>query len=325
MRPFMLIPLLWTVLITGCTGKLLPQNRAPELMRTGQFIMVTTTSGDTLASLARTYLEDKDRAWQIAAFNQIETVIPGQRIIIPLVPLTYGGLHQNGYQTVPVLLYNELADTPARPGIVSARRFERHLDFLRTNGFPTISLDLFHEFLQLKNELPPQAVVITFDTTAAWAYGIAFPALKQRGMKAAFFITPDDVGQKGKLTWPQLAEMAAAGFDIGLYGSKIKLPAKEEVKAYLESFEADLAGPQKTFDRYLKRPCRFYVYPGGESNDLTIAMLKKHGYSAAFTRKRGGNPFFVDNYKIKRSVVFGHYDMATFRQNLTTFRSADLK
>jgi len=227
-----------------------------------------------------------------------------------------------------VLVYTEMAEKPSRSNIVSARDFNRQLDSLNTNGFVTVSLDQFHAFLDLKDQLPPNAVVISFDTTAAWAYDIAYPALKQHGMIAALFVNPDEVGQRGNMTWPQLSELVAAGMDIGLLGPKTKAPAKEDVKAYLEAFEAKIVGPQKAFRRHLKQlkqPCSYFAYPQGESDDLTIAMLKKHGYKAAFTRKRGSNPFFADNFKIKRSMVYGHYDMDRFGQNLATFHTAELK
>jgi peptidoglycan/xylan/chitin deacetylase (PgdA/CDA1 family) len=325
MRLIMPILLLWTALTAACSGHLLREDQTPEALQTDQFILVTTSTGDTFASLAAAHLKDKDKAWQIAAFNQTETLSPGQRIVIPLIPLTRGGLQKSGYQTVPVLLYTDLAATPSTSQTVSARAFQLQLDYLSTNGYVTIHLDLFQAFLDLKDQLPPQAVVISLDTTDAWAHDIAFPAIRQRGMKAALFIEPEQVGRKGKLTWGQLAEMAGSGWDIGLYGRKIKAPAKEDLKSYLEGFESTFVEAQKAFQHYLKRPCRYFAFPQGESDDLTIAMLKKHGYEAAFTRKQGSNPFFADNYQIKRSMVSGQYDMAWFRQNLITFRSMELQ
>ena len=59
----------------------------------------------------------------------------------------------------------------------------------------------------------------------------------------------DEVGQRGKMTWTQLSEWVAAGMDIGLLGPKIKAPAKEDVKAYLEAFEAKFVDPQKAFSK----------------------------------------------------------------------------
>lgn len=325
MRQILRLLLLGVILTAGCTGQFLQKNRTPATVQADHFVMITAVSGDTYASLAETHLKDKNKAWQIAAFNQIKTLSPGLRVVIPLVPITYGGIQKNGYQTVPVLVYTEMAKKPSKSKIVSMHDFNRQLDYLSANGFVTASLDQFHAFLNLKDQLPPNAVVISFDTTAAWAYDIAYPALKQRGMKAALFVDPDEVGQKGNMTWSQLAELVAAGIDIGLLGPKIKAPAKEDVKAYLGAFESKIIGPQKAFRRHLKQPCSYFAYPQGESNDLTIAMLKKHGYKAAFTRKRGSNPFFADNFKIKRSMVYGHYDMDRFRQSLATFHAAELK
>lgn len=316
---------IWALLIAGCAGQRLPGNRVPETVRSDQFVMVTAAHGDTYASLAEIHLKDKNRAWQIAAFNQMGSPSPGQRVIIPLVPLNYGGLQKNGYQTVPVLVYSAVAAAPSKPNIVSERDFHRQLDYLNNNGFVAVPLTQFHAFLDLKEDLPSKAVVITFDTTASWAYDIAYPALKRRAMTAALFIDPGRVGRKGEMKWSQLAEMAAAGMDIGLLGPKIKAPAKKNVKASLEAYEADFVEPQEAFKRHLKRPCHYFAYPQGESDDLTIAILKKHGYKAAFTRMQGSNPFFADNFKIKRSVVSGRSDMAGFSKNLTTFRSAELK
>jgi peptidoglycan/xylan/chitin deacetylase (PgdA/CDA1 family) len=320
-----IILVLWVFLCAGCTGQFLAKNRPPETLRTDRFVMVTTAPGDTFASLAATYLKDKDKAWQIAAFNPVEDLAPGKRIVIPLVPLNRGGLQKNGYQTVPVLLYTDLGPSSPKSQSASARGFQRQLDYLRSDGYVTISLDLLHGFLELEDQLPPRAIVISFDSTDAWVHDVAFPALQQRGMWAAIFIDPEEVGRKGRLNWEQLAEMTRSGWSIGLLGPSIKAPAKEDVKACLESFEAALVRPQEAFRHHLKQPCRYYAYPQGESNDLTIAMLKKHGYAAAFTRKRGSNPFFVDNYQIKRSVISGQYNLDRFRQNLAIFRSAELQ
>jgi peptidoglycan/xylan/chitin deacetylase (PgdA/CDA1 family) len=318
-----LLPLV--MLITGCTGQLLSKSGKPAATGSDRFVMVTIASGDTYATLAATHLKDKDKAWQIAALNQYAHLSPGQRIAVPLVPVIRGGLYKNGYQTVPVLAYTGMAKAPSGSKIVSSAEFGRQLDYLKKNGYVTVSIDRFLGFLDLRDQLPSKAVVITLDDAAGWMYSLAYPALKQRAMRAAFFVAPDDIGRPGKVTWSQLAEMAAAGMQIGLYGPGIKKPAKKDAKAYLEAFEAQIVKPRRNFRRRLKQPCRYYVYPRGESNDLTIAMLKKHGFKAAFTRNRGSNPFFADNFKIKRFEINGHDGLNRFRQHLETFHPLELR
>ena len=310
----------------GCTSFFSPGTEAPPTaIRNEHFVLVTAGPHDSLVSLARTYLNDGDKAWQIASFNDIDALEPGQKVVVPLAPLHPSGIYQDGFQTVPVLLYGGLTDRPSKSKSVYIRDFEQQMQYLYEFGFATVSLDQFYAYLSQGDQLPPMAVIVSFDTTRRWAYETAYPILKSRGLRAAFFIRPDEVGAQDRLTWTEVAEMTAGGMDIGLYGSKITPPAREDVKSFLTTYEKAFIIPKQVFKARLRTPCRYFAYPGGKTDDLTIAMLKKHGYHAGFTRKRGANPFFADNFKIKRSYIYGHYTMEQFRQNLTTFRSAELK
>jgi len=323
-RCFTLI-LLWALLGTGCNLQFLAGPPAPAAIESEGFVMVTAGAHDTLASLARTYLDDDEKAWQIAAFNSITAITPGQRVIIPRTPFNYGGIQPDGFQTVPVLLYPELSNDASKSKAVNARDFDEHMQYLNENGYTTVTLDQFHAFLSFEDQLPPDAVLISFDTTHRWVHDIAFPILRRRGMHAAIFIRLNEIGARDRMTWSQLAEMSADGMDIGVRGPRIKLPAKDNPNPYSEALEREFMAPKSAFKVNLKRPCRYFAYDSGASDDLTIGMLKKHGYRAAFTRKRGSNPFFADNYKIKRTTIYGHIDLAQFRRSLVTFRAAELR
>ena len=37
---------------------------------------------------------------------------------------------------------------------------------MKENGYVTVSLDQFDQFLDFKDQLPPKAVIITFDTAS---------------------------------------------------------------------------------------------------------------------------------------------------------------
>jgi peptidoglycan/xylan/chitin deacetylase (PgdA/CDA1 family) len=196
---------------------------------------------------------------------------------------------------------------------------------LNEHGYATVSLDRFHGFLSQMDQLPPMSIIVTFDTTHSWAYDIAFPTLKSLGMKAAFFIRPKDIGTQGRMTWAQVAEMARGGMDFGLYGSRIDPPDAEHAKDFFTAFEEELSAANQSFKSKIRRSCRYFAFSGGTRHDMTVAMLKKHGYRAGFTSNRGTNPFFNDNFKIKRAAIYGYYSPEQFRQNLMTFRSAELK
>ena len=60
-------------------------------------VIVTTTSQDTLGSLAQTYLNSENNAWKIARYNLIETVTPGRQIVIE------NGIFQNSWNGLRIL------------------------------------------------------------------------------------------------------------------------------------------------------------------------------------------------------------------------------
>ena len=326
--------LLWALcllfLIHGCTGRLLPSELSTSEPVKGEgFVIVTVKAGDTFASLAATHLNDSRKGWQIAAYNDIQELSAGQKVVIPFSPTSYGGLQTKGYQTVPVLLYYQLGDAAKNQRITSAPRFEAQLQHLQQDGFRTITLDEFYAFLTLKDQIPPQSLIITFDTVGTWVYDIAYPLLKKYGMTAAVFITTEDIEKPGNLNWGQLKAMVDDGFDIGTLGRSGKdlLDVKpgEKAETYLKRLEWEIASAKATIQKHTHTVCRYFAYPTGETNDLLTAMLKKHGFRAAFNRKRGSNPFFIDPFLLRRSLIYGHYDLAQFKQNLSTFRSAELK
>ena len=329
-RCFLCTAVLATLLVVACTGHLRSsQLNTEEPVKGNGFVIVTVKTGDTFSSLAGTYLKDSRKGWWIASYNRIATLSAGQKLVIPLSPITYGGLHSDGYQTVPILLYYQVVPKAKNGRATSAQNFTNQILFLKQNGYHTIRLDELHAFLSLKDHIPPKSILISFDTVGAWVYEVAYSQLKKHGMTASVFITTDDIGKPGNLNWSQLARMAADGFDIGTLGSSgkdlLKLRPGENAKAYLNRLEKDIATAKLQILENTKSPCRYFAYPTGNTNDLLTAILKKHGFHAAFTRNRGSNPFFANPFQLKRSLIYGQYDMSQFKQNLAVFRTAKLK
>jgi hypothetical protein len=316
---------IWLAIAVGCTGHLWPHAQKAPIIRTKEFVVVTAKTGDTFPSLAQTYLKDT-RQWQrIAAYNHIDAIAPGQRLVIPLQPTVYGGLQPNGYQTVPILLYPFLTRGAAANNALSADDFERQIRYLKAAKFNAISLNQFYRFLELKEQLPAYAVMLSFDSADRWIYEIALPILRRHKFRAALFIPVDQIDKPEKLTWVELSEMATQGFEIGVLGKDITLSPDKDPDKYLSDLEREIVAAKKAIEQYLTPPCHYYAYPNGKPDDLTIALLKKHGFCLGFTHKRGSNPFFVNNFGIRRSVISGHSSMQQFQKNLTTFCKAPLK
>ena len=99
----------------------------------------------------------------------------------------------------------------------------------------------------------------------------------------------------------------------------------ENLKEYLAVLETELIKSRKTLKRKTGKECRYLAYPYGATNHLVAAMARKAGYRAAFTVRRGSNPFFSDNYRIRRSMIFGSYTLKEFKQNLFTFSNRAMR
>ncbi|MBI5055063.1 MAG: polysaccharide deacetylase family protein [Nitrospirae bacterium] len=293
------------------------------------FIAVIAQPGDTFASLAGKYLNDPSLDWFIAGFNDVTTLGPGQELIVPLYDYRKGGLSVKGHQTVPVLSYHKFSKYRSDTLTVSERDFEEQMAFLKKNGYKVISADELFDFLNFRKQVPDKSVVITIDDGWRSTYDIAFPILKKYGYPATLFVYTDFITQgSNALDWKLVSAMEGNGIDIQCHTKTHRnlnmRDEQESFREYFESLKEELTESAAIIRKRLNKEVRYLAYPYGETNSLTVALLKKLGYRGAFTVYRGGNPFFIDNYRIKRSMVYGSFSLKEFERNLITFSNNDL-
>ena len=83
------------------------------------FVIVKAEDADDFSSLAANYLNNREKAWQIAEFNNLTSVKPGQELVIPLSPFNRGGLKADGCQTVRLKGLRGI--TSSWPGLTEVR------------------------------------------------------------------------------------------------------------------------------------------------------------------------------------------------------------
>jgi peptidoglycan/xylan/chitin deacetylase (PgdA/CDA1 family) len=321
--------LLFILLLAACTTSARSHHKSSEIVFNDDFIIVTATVEDTLSSLAAEYLDDPSKGWLIAEFNHIKTLTPGQEVTIPLFSFNEGGLKSRGYQTVPVLSYYRLSRNKPSQIAITRDDFKAQMKYLKDNGYHVITLEQLLGFLDYREQIPEKSVAITFDDGWISTYDIAFPILKEYGFPATIFIYTDFVGGGKALSWKHIKELSEAGFDIQCqtktHRNLTVLKNRESFKQYFNSLEMEINYPKKLIEKKLNKKCNCLAYPYGETNNLVIAMLKKHGYRAAFTIDNKSNPFFIDKYKISRSAIYGKYDIEKFKNKLSVFQHMELK
>jgi len=321
--------LLSLLLLAACATSIRSHHKISEIRINDDFIIVTAAAKDTLSSLAAEYLNDPSKEWLISEFNHIKTLAPGQELIIPLFPFKKGGLKLGGYQTVPVLSYYRLSKNKPSKIAITQDDFKAQMKYLKENGYHVITLDQLLGFLDYQEQIPEKSVAITFDDGWISVYDIAFPILKKYGFPATIFIYTDFIGGGKAMSWKQIKELSEAGFDIQCQTKTHRdltvLKEKESFKEYFKSLEMEISYPKKLIKKKLNKECKCLAYPYGITNNLVIAMLKKHGYRAAFTVDNRSNPFFIDKYKINRSAIYGEYDIEKFKNKLSVFQNMELK
>jgi len=296
---------------------------APErpVVQTRDFAAVVVQPGDTLASLAATWLGDPARDWEIAKYNDVSAAVPGQELAIPLRPYRRGGLTPEQYQTVPVLVYHQIAEKSTNKMTVSRESFEAQMSLLKEKGYRVVTLDQLFEFVEFRGQLPEKSLVITIDDGWRSVYDIAFPILKKYGYPATLFVYTQLInGGTKTLSWDQLREMTAQGLDVQchtLTHRNLALPqGRETAEEYFEAIRREIDDAARLIEQNLGRRPKYLAYPYGDTNGLAISLLRKHGYQAAFTVVREPNPFFTPPFRLGRSMVYGDFDLARFEKNL---------
>jgi len=293
------------------------------------FIVTTARAGDTTTELARRFLGDAALAWMIEDYNDVTTLAAGQTVIIPRKPWNPSGVYADGYQLVPVLTYHDIGPQAKGRLVIGAKAFAEQMRYLKANRYRVITLAEFHEFLQLKRQLPRRAVVLTFDDGYRSFLTHAYPVLKELGFTATLFVYTDYVGTgRNALGWDDLARLTAEGFQVEghtkSHGDLRRQPGESEAE-HARRLRAELESSQRLFQQRLGRPAKFLAYPFGAADDAVLAYTRESGFVAGLTVFREGNSSFVPLFRIRRSQIYAEMTLDDFIKNLNTFALEPIK
>lgn len=288
-----------------------------------ELVLYRLRGSETREALAERFLGDRKRAWVIEEANAEVPFEEGRFIRIPLQEERRGGLLSHGYQTVPILCYHRLADRCESSLCMTASLFEEQMRYLKENGYQVISMADLEDFLGYRRAIPSKAVVINLDDGYRSTYDIAYPILKRYGFKAGLFIYTDFIGaSSNSLTWEQLQEMRAEGFEIGSHSlSHSDLTKKrpgESDEEHKERTRKELFKSKEILDEKLGQNTTYFAFPYGEYNHQVLSMCEEAGYRLALSVTRGGNPFFSDPLVLRRDQILRR-DMESFVNTLNTF------
>ena len=134
--------------------------------------------------------------------------------------------------------------------------FEAQLDTLTSSGASAVPVDVCVDGTRA---LPPRAVAITFDDGNASDHAIALDALRRRGLRAAFFVTPAWIGRPGYMSWAEVRDLRDAGMTVGAHGLDHTLLATLDEVALREH----LREARSAIEAGLGEAPRWLALPGG--------------------------------------------------------------
>jgi peptidoglycan/xylan/chitin deacetylase (PgdA/CDA1 family) len=291
--------------------------------RSNNYIVYRSSSPETAPQLAERFLGDARKSWVIEEANRATEFRAGAAVVVPLHPRNRGGLYREGVQTVPVLTYHRFGEDCDSPLCMPADVFSEQMQYLKDNGYHSVTPEELLAFLQYREPLPRKSVWITMDDGYRSVYQIAYPILKRLGFTATLFIYTDFVGvSRLAVTWDQLRELRADGFSIGSHSvshSDLTKPQPDETaEAFLARVRRELAVSKQIIDRQLDQDTFVFAYPFGYHDQSTANQARAAGYQLAVSVRRGGNPFFSNPYTLHRDQVLKK-DMSTFVSRLKTF------
>jgi len=187
-------------------------------------------------------------------------------------------------RSIPVLLYHKITGDFGMGGVWNTPiQFRRHMEYLKSSGFRTVSLE------QAFGEFQEKSVVITFDDGYEGVYTYAFPILKELGFTASLFVISGYIGKWNDwdvnfgvkfrhLNWNQIREMVGEGFSFHSHTcTHPNLTWLGEL-----SLREELHRSKSELEQRLGTRVRYLSYPFGRYDEKVKRAAMDAGYVGCF-------------------------------------------
>lgn len=235
---------------------------------------------------------------------------------------------------IPSLMYHKVGDYPPNSQLkklwASAGNFRKHMKYLKDKGYTSLLLAELLEIEMNKRPMPTRPVLITFDDGYANNYEVAYPLLKEFGMKGNIFLVcetmdgynswhnPASESWLSMLTWAQIREMQDSG--VVEFGSHT-MRHRNLDKISLEDARWELEESKKRLEDKLGRPMVGFAYPygAGAYNPDVRRLARAAGYHYDFGIRQGISswPWSPDSGPLKRLFIRGDDGMLDFHLQMT--------
>ena len=213
---------------------------------------------------------------------------------------------------VPILYYHSVKLENGNELRMPPEQFEAQMDYLQDKGFHSVSLEQLYQALYKGGTLPAKPVVITFDDGYVDNYTTAYPILTKHGFTATVFMVTSYINGEAFMSWPQLKELVANGWEIEGHTTTHPYLTKIDSSTVL----SELRTSKELLEKELGQPVNFLAYPNGDLNAKVVQVVKDTGYLMAVTTARGWADDKTDAYHVHRVYCFASMGMNEFTRRL---------
>lgn len=230
---------------------------------------------------------------------------------------------------IPILMYHHILQPEEKAQsrfanentTVTTTEFNSQMEWLKRNGYQTISLYDLERYLRKRVNLPAKSVVLTFDDGIISTREYAYPILKQYGFTAEQFIItgripPNPIAfQWDKLHFFSKQDMEQMS-DVFRYGSHthaLHQLDKNRGIALLVS-QQQLSEDLRLSKNILGTT--YFAYPFGHYDQRMIHTLKQTGYRMALSTRSGKVRLGDDLFTLKRLGINPGISMDEFAKKV---------
>ena len=222
-------------------------------------------------------------------------------------------------RTIRVLCYHNLVDEAKNLYDTSVADFRAQLDYLRDEGFQTISCADLAAYLDGSSDIPERSVIITFDDGNKSVLTRLPPILQEYGFSATLFLITGAMGG-GNITWDEALALAAEGFELGSHtvghANLTKKQKDESDAAYRERIEREIVSSFETLEEKTGVAPVALAYPYGNYDAQVMAIAEAAGFQLAFSIDRGAVGRDSHRFNLPRRMVVNGTSMTTFKRAL---------
>jgi peptidoglycan/xylan/chitin deacetylase (PgdA/CDA1 family) len=215
-------------------------------------------------------------------------------------------------QAVPILYYHSVLQENGNELRMPPKEFEAQMTYLQDKGYHSVSLDQLYQASYKGGALPSKPFVITFDDGYVDNYTNAFPIVTKHGFTATVFMVTSYINGQGFMSWQQLKEVVAKGWEIE--GHTTNHPHLTKVDHSTVLSELNLS--KDSLEKELGHPVNFFAYPFGDLNTDVVQAVKDAGYLMAVTTERGWADGKADAWHVHRIYCFASMGMNEFSRRM---------